>query len=109
MHNIPPTLPNQLNMDWFSIDHVKEVFILSGNCYSKQYKQTTSRLFYILGDNVEHVELFDTFFHPKKKQTSHAYRITYRHMEKTFSQEEANEIHQVIEENAAKLLGVTIR
>jgi len=61
------------------------------------------------GDNVEHVELFDTFFHPKKKQTSHAYRITYRHMEKTFSQEEANEIHQVIEENAAKLLGVTIR
>ena len=55
------------------------------------------------------MELFDTFFHPKKKQTSHAYRITYRHMEKTFSQEEANEIHQVIEENAAKLLGVTIR
>ena len=86
-----------------------EVFILSGNCYSKQYKQTTSRLFYVLGDNVEHVELFDTFFHPKKKQTSHAYRITYRHMEKTFSQEEANEIHQEIEENAAKLLGVTIR
>ena len=30
MHSIPPTLPNQLNMDWFSIDHVKEVFILSG-------------------------------------------------------------------------------
>ena len=30
-------------------------------------------------------------------------------MEKTFSQEEANEIHQLIEENAAKLLGVTIR
>lgn len=55
------------------------------------------------------MELFDTFFHPKKKQTSHAYRITYRHMEKTFSQEEANEIHQLIEENAAKLLGVTIR
>ena len=55
------------------------------------------------------MELFDTFFHPKKKQTSHAYRITYRHMEKTFSQEEANEIHQAIEENAAKLLGVTIR
>jgi len=61
------------------------------------------------GDFVEHVELFDTFFHPKKKRMSHAYRITYRHMEKTFTQEEANEIHKVIEEKAANLLGVTIR
>ena len=61
------------------------------------------------GDNVENVELFDTFFHPKKKMTSHAYRITYRHLEKTFRQEEANEIHQKIEEMAANSLGVTIR
>ena len=61
------------------------------------------------GDFVEHVELFDTFFHPKKKRMSHAYHITYRHMEKTFTQEEANEIHKVIEEKAANLLGVTIR
>ena len=25
----PPTLPNHLNMDWFIIDHLKEVFIPS--------------------------------------------------------------------------------
>ena len=25
----PPTLPNQLNMDWFIIDNLKEVFIPS--------------------------------------------------------------------------------
>ena len=24
-------LPNQLNMPWFSLDHIKEVFILSGS------------------------------------------------------------------------------
>jgi hypothetical protein len=30
MHSKPPTLPNQLNMDWFVIDyHLKEVFIPS--------------------------------------------------------------------------------
>jgi len=61
------------------------------------------------GDSVEHVELFDTFFHPKKKLTSHAYRITYRHLEKTFTQEEVNEIHQKIEETSKNVLGVTIR
>ena len=61
------------------------------------------------GDFVEQVDLFDTFFHPKKKLTSHSYRITYRHMEKTFLQEEVNEIHKQIEETAEKLLNVTIR
>ena len=61
------------------------------------------------GDCVEHVELFDTFFHPKKKLTSHAYRITYRHLEKTFTQEEVNVIHQKIEETATNTLGVTVR
>ena len=49
------------------------------------------------------------FLNPQKKMTSHAYRITYRHLEKTFRQEEANEIHQKIEEMAANSLGVTIR
>lgn len=74
----------------------------------------TSNDFYDLvrtvgGDVVEQVSLADEFFHPKKKQTSHCYRIVYRHMEKTFTQEEVNEIHSQIEDAAMKELGVQIR
>ena len=61
------------------------------------------------GDIVENVELFDTFFHPKVKKTSHAYRITYRHMDKTFTQEEVNQIHSEISKAATDTLNVTIR
>ena len=61
------------------------------------------------GDLVENVELFDTFVHPKKQRTSHAYRLTYRHMEKALAQEEVNVVHQKIEDAARETLGVEIR
>ena len=60
-------------------------------------------------DLVEQVHLFDTFFHPKMKKMSHSYRITYRHMDKTFRQEEVNKIHAKIEEAVVSSLRVTIR
>ena len=63
----------------------------------------------IAGDLCENVELFDTFYHPKKKKFSHAYRITYRHMDKTITQDQVNEIHSEITKTAIDTLNVTVR
>ncbi|XP_066262548.1 probable phenylalanine--tRNA ligase, mitochondrial [Euwallacea similis] len=61
------------------------------------------------GDLIEQVQLVDNFTHPKTKKVSHCYRITYRHMEKTLSQDEVNIIHKKIEKVASLKLGVIIR
>ncbi|XP_020829478.1 phenylalanine--tRNA ligase, mitochondrial isoform X1 [Phascolarctos cinereus] len=58
------------------------------------------------GDLVEKVDLIDKFEHPKTQRVSHCYRITYRHMEKTLTQEEVTHIHQAVQEGAVRLLGV---
>jgi len=61
------------------------------------------------GDIIEKVSLIDSFYHPKKKQWSHCYRIVYRHMEKTLTQIEVNKLHQQIENAAKDQLNVVIR
>ncbi|XP_066233056.1 phenylalanine--tRNA ligase, mitochondrial isoform X2 [Saccopteryx leptura] len=88
------------------------------------------------GDLVEKVDLIDKFEHPRnthqclscaephshfnatyqgKKvmvltcrthKISHCYRITYRHMERTLSQQEVTDIHQAVQEAAVRLLAV---
>lgn len=61
------------------------------------------------GDLIEQVSLVDEFTHPKKNMTSHCYRIVYRHMEKTLTQKEVNDIHKKIGEAATSSLKVLIR
>ena len=63
----------------------------------------------VAGDVVENVSLVDEFTHPKKQRTSHCYRIVYRHMEKTFTNDEVNVIHREIASRATDQLGVNIR
>ena len=58
---------------------------------------------------MEQVDLVDEFYHPKKQRTSHCYRLVYRHMDKALSQEEVNEIHKQIEQQATETLQVEIR
>uniref|UniRef100_A0A2S2P637 phenylalanine--tRNA ligase n=1 Tax=Schizaphis graminum TaxID=13262 RepID=A0A2S2P637_SCHGA len=61
------------------------------------------------GQLVEQVKLIDQFTHPKTGNVSHCYRIVYRHLEKTLSQAEVNEVHKLIEINATQILGIKLR
>ncbi|XP_012217419.1 probable phenylalanine--tRNA ligase, mitochondrial [Linepithema humile] len=61
------------------------------------------------GDFIEQILLKDKFIHPKTKKTSHCYSIVYRHMERTLTQNEVNELHSQVEKAITTKLNVTIR
>ena len=63
----------------------------------------------IAGDIVEKVELFDEFTHPKNHKKSQAYRITYRHMDRSLTNEEVDEIQTEVRQTLEKELGVQLR
>ncbi|XP_023287818.1 probable phenylalanine--tRNA ligase, mitochondrial [Orussus abietinus] len=63
----------------------------------------------IAGDIVEQIKLIDEFVHPKTMQLSHCYKIVYRHMERTLSQKEVNDIHKSIQNAVSSKLRVSIR
>ncbi|KAG8426120.1 phenylalanyl-tRNA synthetase alpha subunit, mitochondrial [Metarhizium acridum] len=63
----------------------------------------------VAGDVVEDVRLIDEFVHPKTGRKSMAYRIVYRSLERTLTNEEANSFHKGVREALVRELGVELR
>ncbi|KAI9044066.1 phenylalanine--tRNA ligase [Aspergillus affinis] len=61
------------------------------------------------GDLVEDVKLIDEFTHPKTNRKSMCYRINYRSLERTLTNEEANELHDKVREKLVGQLSVQLR
>jgi phenylalanyl-tRNA synthetase alpha chain len=61
------------------------------------------------GDLVEEVALIDSFTHPKTQRTSNCFRITYRSMERSLTDEEVNALQERVREGVSTQLGVELR
>jgi phenylalanyl-tRNA synthetase alpha chain len=61
------------------------------------------------GDLVEEVSKVDEFTHPKTNRTSHCYRISYRSMERSLTDEEINALQERVRERVAAQLKVELR
>ena len=61
------------------------------------------------GDLVEDVKLVDEFKHPKTGRKSLCYRINYRSLERTLTNEEVNELHDNVRAELVKNFGVELR
>ncbi|KAI4345902.1 hypothetical protein L6164_012988 [Bauhinia variegata] len=62
----------------------------------------------VAGDLVEEVQLIDNFTN-KKGMTSHCYRIAYRSMERSLTDDEINDLQWKVREQVEKKLNVTMR
>ena len=58
---------------------------------------------------VEEVKLIDEFTNPKKGKTSHCYRIVYRSMERSLTDEEINDVQDRVRSVIVDELGVELR
>ncbi|XP_037716831.1 probable phenylalanine--tRNA ligase, mitochondrial [Drosophila subpulchrella] len=63
----------------------------------------------VAGDMVEQISLVDKFKHPKTGKSSVCFRIVYRHMERTLTQAEVNEVHKQIASASVDSFNVQIR
>lgn len=63
----------------------------------------------VCGDVVEDVRLTDEFIHPKTGRKSMCYRINYRSLERTLTNEETNELHERLRALLVERLGVELR
>jgi len=63
----------------------------------------------IAGDLVEGVELIDHFVHPKTKRVSNCFRILYRSMDRSLTNEEMDKLQDKIREDVVDKLGVELR
>ncbi|KAJ1975585.1 phenylalanyl-tRNA synthetase alpha subunit, mitochondrial [Dimargaris xerosporica] len=60
-------------------------------------------------DLVEDVKLIDQFVHPKSGRSSQCYRIVYRSMDRSVTNDEINAIQQRVREQAVQRLGLELR
>jgi len=63
----------------------------------------------VAGDLVERVELFDQFHNKKTGRESHAYRITYRHMDRSLTNGEVDEVQWRVRDELVAKLRVVLR
>ncbi|KAJ3172869.1 hypothetical protein HK101_011088 [Irineochytrium annulatum] len=63
----------------------------------------------VAGDLVEDVALIDAFVHPKTKRVSKCYRINYRSMDRTFTNDEIDEIQEGVRQAIVERLGGDLR
>ena len=63
----------------------------------------------VAGDLVEEVKLIDDFTHPKSGRTSHCYRIVYRSMDRSLTNEEIDALQEAVREETVKHMGVELR
>jgi len=63
----------------------------------------------VAGDIVERMEMIDEFTNPKKGKTSKCYRITYRSMDRSLTNEEVDSLQDELRDLAASDLGVEVR
>merc|ERR1711974_509740 len=61
------------------------------------------------GDQVEKVDLADSFTHPKTGRQSKMFRVTWRDMSRTLTNEEVNAKHEKVLERVVKELAVELR
>lgn len=61
------------------------------------------------GDLAEDVKLVDEFTHPKTGRKSLCYRINYRSLERTLTNEETNQLHDKVRKTLVETAGVELR
>ncbi|OJD17927.1 phenylalanine-tRNA ligase [Emergomyces pasteurianus Ep9510] len=63
----------------------------------------------VAGNLVEDVQLVDEFTHPKTGRKSFCYRVNYRSLERTLTNEETNRLHEMVRKELVERAGVEIR
>ena len=63
----------------------------------------------VAGDLVEKVELIDEFVHPKTQQTSNCFRIYYRSMDRSLTNEEIDKLQEQVRMTVSQKLALELR
>lgn len=63
----------------------------------------------VAGDLIETVELVDQFTHPKTNRESHCYRITYRSMDRSLTNQEIDALQEQVRDKITHQLNVELR